>query len=778
MNLAHFRQQLAALSEQAREAQALARSGPEGDPARARLLAAAHGLEDAGRALQAQAEALQARYDASEAERRRYRSLFEFAPDGYLITDPRGRILEANWAAGILLNTSEEALVGQALFSFVDPDELAGFLGHLERLETVAGVREWETRLRARDYASFHAAVTAAPERDPAGAVTAVRWLVRDVTARKRAAEEVKALNADLERRVRDRTTELEAANRRLQGEITDRARAEAALRVSQARVAAIVGSAMDAIVTIDEDQRIVLFNAAAERMFRCTTAEVLGQTIDRFLPAWARDAHQQHIRRFGATGTTSRRMGALGTLTAIRTDGDEFPIEASISQTRTLQNVFYTVILRDITSRVEAETALRRRAQQQAVVARLGQRALAGAGMMALITEAVALVAGTLEADFCALLELLPGGESLAVRASQGWPALPGSRPVPADPDSQAGYTLLSPEPVVVADARAGPRFRLPEALAAVGATSGVSVALRHSGRAFGVLAAHTRQRRDFSPEDANFMLSVANVLAAAVERSRAEAEIRALNAGLERRVAERTAELEAKNRELETFTYSVSHDLKAPLRGIEGFSRVLVEDYADRLDDDGRASLDTIRRAVQQMNQLIDDLLAYSRLERRALLPQPLELRDLVEGLLGERASELKARGVRVAVDVPEVTVSADSEGLAQAIRNLIDNALKFTAGVPAPLIEIGARTDGELCRLWVRDNGIGFDPAFGERIFGIFQRLHRPEDYPGTGIGLAIVQKAMRRMHGRAWAEAEAGRGACFYLEMPATAGELAT
>ena len=252
--------------------------------------------------------------------------------------------------------------------------------------------------------------------------------------------------------------------------------------------------------------------------------------------------------------------------------------------------------------------------------------------------------------------------------------------------------------------------------------------------------------------------------------DRRKAEETLRQFTAELEQRVQERTAKLETANQELETFNYSVAHDLRAPLRGIDGYSRLLLTEHAARLDDEGRGFLQNIVRATKHMSQLLDDLLAYARLEQRDMEIAQVDPRALIESLLADRDDEIKARGVAVSVAVDCPSVRADREGLTLALRNLLENALKFTHNVPLSMIEVSGRDTGTSCILAVRDNGVGFDMKFHDRIFTIFQRLHRSEDYPGTGVGLAIVKKAMERMGGRAWAESEPGKGATFYLEIP--------
>ena len=251
---------------------------------------------------------------------------------------------------------------------------------------------------------------------------------------------------------------------------------------------------------------------------------------------------------------------------------------------------------------------------------------------------------------------------------------------------------------------------------------------------------------------------------------RRRAREALDQLNAELEERIATRTAALNAKSRELESFAYSVAHDLKAPLRGIDGYSRILLEDYTKSLDAEGRTLLQTIQDSTDEMNQLIDDLLAYSRLERRELKADRIELASMINSLVEEKRREASERPIDFVVDVNGATVLADASGLTQSVRNYLDNAIKFTVNVAEPRIEIGSKESDGSCLLWVSDNGIGFDMKYHDRIFDIFQRLNVTEDYPGTGIGLAIVRKAMERMGGRAWAKSEPGHGATFYLEIP--------
>ncbi len=241
-------------------------------------------------------------------------------------------------------------------------------------------------------------------------------------------------------------------------------------------------------------------------------------------------------------------------------------------------------------------------------------------------------------------------------------------------------------------------------------------------------------------------------------------------LNSQLEQRVAERTTQLHELNQNLETFAFSVSHDLKAPLRGIDGYSRLLLEEYRSSLPVEAQTFIDNVREATTQMNQLIDDLLAYSRVGRRELSNVRFSSRQVINRILAERDHDVRESGLQIDDRIEDVTLEADLDCVIQILRNLIDNAVKFSKNVMAPKIELSTRIDGGKIVFSVKDNGCGFDMKYYGRIFTIFQRLHRSEEYPGTGVGLAIVTKAAERIAGRVWATSSPGEGATFYLELP--------
>lgn len=759
-----------------------------------------------------------------------------------------------------------------------------------------------------------------------------------------------------------------------------ERDRVETALRHSEQRLAGIIDSAMDGIITIDEHHRIVLVNPAVERTFGAKAADLMGKPVEVLIPGRFRPNHAEHVRHFAATGVTTRGMGDFGTIWGLRADGTEFPIEASISQLKLGAGRLFTATLRDITERVRSEAALResQRALNTLIANLPGVVYRCANGPewpVEYISEGAAALTGHSASDFMThrinfgdLIDPLdaqrvwddvqasvqrkipyaltyriraanqqtkwvweqgqgvfnPAGELLALEGyitdvtehrraetelreseerlqlallagrmgtwdwnlrtgkivwSPGHIRLFGLEPDAFDgryetfeqrihPDDlqslevvrqtamrerrtyEHEYRVLWPDgsvhwirgrgeftydesgqPVrmvgVVSDiteqewsrrrlAESESRLRTiletePECVKLVGRNcellemnpAGLAMieadsldqivghdvcellepAHREAFRNLndrvlhgrpgtlqfeivGLRGAHRWMETHCVPmrDPEGHINAVLGVTRDITAKKHAEEELLKAHALLEQRVKERTAQLEQINRELDAFTYSVSHDLRAPVRHVGSFANILLEEHARHLTADARHCAETIAEAAVKLGRLIDDLLRFSRLGRADIHRRPVDMHLAVREVWAELASQRPVDRVKLHIgELPPA--DGDPNLLRHVWTNLLDNAIKYSSQRSQPEITIGSFTEGACVWYHVQDNGVGFDSRFADKLFGVFQRLHREEDFPGTGVGLALVQRIVQRHGGAIRARGEVERGARF-------------
>lgn len=569
-------------------------------------------------------------------------------------------------------------------------------------------------------------------------------------------------INHQLEAQVAARTAELSESRDQLQLQLSE--------------IEAIYRSAPIGLNVIDSDLRFVRINERLAEMNGLSVEAHLGQTIAELLPDLA-EAAEQLLRPVFETGEPLLDVEITGE-TPAKPGVQRIWQESFLPLKQDGRVVGISTVCEEITEQKRTQTALSERAKQQAEIAQLGLQALASGNLKTLLQLVTERVAQTLNVEYCKVLKLLPEGNKLQLIAGVGWqPHQVGQAIVGTEQTSQAGYTLIVDEPVVVEDLRTETRFSGPSLLTAHGVVSGISIVIEGTGdHPFGILGMHTCSRRAFSQNDVSFLQAVANILSEAVARYQSEQIVAQLNLDLERRVEERTQQLMETNQELDAFAYTVSHDLRAPLRAIEGFARIFLEDYGLQLDKTGQTYANRLVDAAMRLDSLILDLLEYSRLGRCKIHLTPIELSDVIKVVLQDLAVEFADRAPQITVE-PLPTVLGQRSILHQMLTNLLTNAVKFVPSHRQINIDIWAEERGPNIRLWIRDNGIGIAEQHQDRIFQPFERLHGIEHYPGTGIGLAIVQRGTERMGGEVGVESNVGVGSQFWIELAQPPAEQA-
>jgi PAS domain S-box-containing protein len=457
--------------------------------------------------------------------------------------------------------------------------------------------------------------------------------------------------------------------------------------------------------------------------MFGYSVDEAMGQPVTMLMPERFREAHTAGIARFNATGQTSV-IGRTVELVGLRKDGAEFPIELTISTGEVRGNRFFTSIVRDVTERKATDEALRQSEERM----RLQVQNVRDYAIFMLDTE------------------------GNVATWNEGAERIKGYK---ADEIIGQHFSRFYTSEDIAAGK---PELELTVATE-TGCFEDEGWRLRKDGSRFWANVVVTALR-----DENGTLRGFGKVTRDITERRNAESRIEELNHDL----ASRNAELIASNKELEAFTYSIAHDLRAPLRHIHGFAKILAEDYGAAMDAEPREYLADILQDTKRMGHLIDDLLNLARLSRQEAHFEVAGLRTIVDDVLRDIQPDTKERQIDWRIgDLPYVT--CDASLMKQVYANLISNAVKYTRPRKPALIEIGAEQQGGETVMFVRDNGVGFNMKYADKLFGVFQRLHRSEDFEGTGVGLATIQRIIHKHAGRIWAEAELDKGAAFYFTL---------
>jgi PAS domain S-box-containing protein len=584
--------------------------------------------------------------------------------------------------------------------------------------------------------------------------------------------------------------------------------------RESEEKFRWILESAPDAITIVDFEGKIQMVNAQTESIFGYKREEMIGKEIEMLIPERYIEKHYHHRQVYNSNPKT-RAMGVGLDLYGKRKSGEEFPVEISLSPVNLSGDggVLVFAAIRDITMQKQAERAIKElneeldkriaeRTSELELSLENEKRALSQASLnqqkLIFLSKASEILSSSLDygktlsdlanfitptiADWCIIHEVQPDGNVKPIIISHIDPqkiklGFELAEKFPYDPVLHKGlYKVLrtrKPEFIPLVPAvllrtlsKGNEQYKLIHDL---GINSVISIPLIVHNIEYGMMTLLLEgPGKVFDEHDLVMAKEIARRTTLAIENGRLYNEAQELNKDLEQRVAARTLELQTINKELESFSYSVSHDLRAPLRSIDGFSNIILKKYAPLLDKEGQDYFQRVMNATRQMGQLIDDLLKLARLTRVEMTLEPVNLSEMASVVAQEFISAQPERKVNLFIE-PEIITKADRNLIQVALHNLFENAFKYSRNNEITEIHFGKKVEDGKNVYYISDNGVGFDMKYVDKLFGAFQRLHSTKEFEGTGIGLATVQRIIHRHKGTIRAESEVGKGTTFYFTL---------